>query len=45
MGDGPTHWRSWFAPTGEPPAWALVGYMVCGLVVGASLATALPEVR
>jgi hypothetical protein len=45
MGDRRTHWRSWFASTGEPPAWALVGYMVCGLVVGASLAAALPEVR
>ena len=38
-------WRSWFSSTGQPPAWPMVGYMVGGLVVGASLATALPEVR
>jgi hypothetical protein len=40
-----TGWRRWFAPTGQPPAWALVGYMVCGLVVGGSLAAALPQSR
>jgi hypothetical protein len=38
-------WRSWLAPTGAPPAWALVRYMVCGLVVGGSLGAALPEFR
>jgi hypothetical protein len=38
-------WRSWFAPTGAPPAWGLVRYMVCGLVVGGSLGAALPDVR
>jgi hypothetical protein len=38
-------WRSWFAPTGQPPAWGLVRYMVGGLVVGGALAAALPEAR
>jgi hypothetical protein len=45
MSDARAQWRSWFAPTGQPAAWAMVGYMVGGLVVGASLAAALPEVR
>src|SRR5262245_9347652 len=40
-----TGWRSWFAPTGQPPAWTLVRYMVGGLLVGGSLGAALPEVR
>jgi hypothetical protein len=30
--------QSWFASTGAPPAWALVGYMICGLFIGAALA-------
>src|SRR5262245_18259659 len=38
-------WRSWFTPTGAPPAWALVGYLACGLVVGAALSVPLPHVR
>ena len=42
---GTSGWRSWFAPTGTPPAWGLVRYMVCGLVVGGSLGAALPEFR
>lgn len=40
-----SQWRSWFTPTGAPPAWALAGYLVCGLVVGAALAAPLPQVR
>jgi MFS family permease len=40
-----TGWRSWFAPTGQPPAWVLVRYMVCGLVLGGALGAALPHVR
>jgi hypothetical protein len=40
-----SRWRSWFAPTGAPPAWGLVRYMVCGLAVGGSLGAALPEFR
>ena len=35
-----TGWRGWFAPTGQPPAWALVRYMVCGLVLGGALSPA-----
>jgi len=38
-------WRSWFAPTGQPPAWALVGYMVGGLALGGAFGAALPEIR
>ena len=37
--------RGWFAPTGTPPAWALVRYLVCGLVVGAAFGLGLPDVR
>src|SRR5262245_12207540 len=37
--------RGWFAPTGAPPAWALVRHLVCGLVVGATFGLALPELR
>jgi hypothetical protein len=40
-----SRWRSWFASTGQPPAWALVRYMVCGLVVGGALGAALPQFR
>ena len=40
-----SRWRALFAPTGTPPAWGLVRYMVCGLVVGGSLGAALPEFR
>jgi hypothetical protein len=39
----PSGWRSWFASTGQPPAWAR--YMVCGLVLGGALGGALPQVR
>jgi hypothetical protein len=28
---GRSRWRSWFASTGAPPAWALVRHLVCGL--------------
>jgi|SRR5262245_24241717 len=38
-------WRSWFAPTGQPPAWGLVRYAACGLFVGGALGAALPEFR
>jgi hypothetical protein len=41
----PERWRSWFTPTGAPPAWALVGYLACGLLVGAALSAPLPDVR
>jgi MFS family permease len=37
--------RSWFVSTGAPPAWPLVGYMVCGLVVGAAFTGLLPDFR
>jgi MFS family permease len=37
--------RGWFVSTGAPPAWALVRYMVCGLVVGAALSALLPDFR
>jgi hypothetical protein len=37
--------RGWFASTGAPPAWGMVRYMVCGLVVGAALGAALPDFR
>ena len=33
--------RGWLTSTGAPPAWGLVGYMVCGLVAGAAAALAL----
>jgi hypothetical protein len=32
-----TGWRSWFAATGQPPAWALVGYMAAGMAAVAVL--------
>src|SRR4029453_18754098 len=41
----PSGWRSWFASTGQPPAWGLVRYMAHGLVLGGGLAGALPQVR
>lgn len=37
--------RGWFAPTGAPPAWGLVRYMACGVVLGGAIGAALPEVR
>jgi Fusaric acid resistance protein-like len=43
--DRKTGWRSWLAPTGQPPAWGLVRYMVCGLVLGGAFGAALPEIR
>jgi hypothetical protein len=42
---GRSRWRSWFASTGAPPAWALVRYLVCGLAVGAAFGLALPDFR
>ena len=45
-GEAPrSRWRGWFASTGAPPAWALVRYMVGGLVVAAALSAALPHQR
>jgi MFS family permease len=38
-------WRGWFTSTGQPPAWNLVRYAACGLLAGAALSAALPEVR
>ena len=35
--------RGWFTPTGTPPAWGLVRYLVAGLVVGAALTALLPD--
>jgi hypothetical protein len=32
-----SRWRSWFASTGAPPAWPLVGYLTAGLIAGAAL--------
>jgi hypothetical protein len=40
-----TGWRSWFAGTGQPPAWALVGYMAAGLIAGVALSSPLPNFR
>jgi hypothetical protein len=40
-----SHVRGWFAPTGAPPAWGLVRYMVCGLVAGLALGSTLPHIR
>src|SRR5262245_20799999 len=37
--------RASLGPTGAPPAWALVRYLVGGLVVGGALGSALPEIR
>ena len=38
-------WREWIAPTGAPPAWGLVRYLVCGLAVGIAFSAALPHFR
>ena len=40
-----TGWRSWFASTGQPPAWALVRYMAAGLLAGVALSSPLPHFR
>ena len=40
-----SRWRKLFTSTGAPPAWGLVRYMVCGLVLGGALGAALPEFR
>jgi hypothetical protein len=40
-----SRWRSWFASTGAPPAWPLVGYLTAGLIAGAALSGALSHVR
>jgi MFS family permease len=40
-----SRWRSWFASTGAPPAWGLVIYMTCGLILGAALSGPLPDSR
>jgi len=37
--------RGWFVSTGAPPAWPMVRYMVCGLVVGAAFTGLLPDFR
>ncbi len=37
--------RGWFVSTGAPPAWPMVLYMVCGLVVGAAFTGLLPDFR
>ena len=41
----PSLWTRIFASTGQPPAWALVEYLVAGLVVGAVLGSILPHVK
>ena len=38
-------WRSWFASTGQPPAWPLVRYAAAGLFVGVAFGAALPQFR
>src|SRR5262245_46988991 len=38
-------WREWFTPTGAPPAWGLVRYLVCGLALGIAFSAALPHFR
>ena len=40
-----TGWRSWFASTGQPPAWTLVRYMAAGLLAGVALSSSLPHFR
>ena len=40
-----SRWRRWLASTGAPPAWGLVRYMVCGLLVGIALSAPLPHFR
>ena len=40
-----TRVRGWFVSTGAPPAWGMVRYMVCGLVVGAAFTGLLPDFR
>jgi MFS family permease len=41
----PSAWQRVFASTGQPPAWALVRYLLAGLIAGAALGGALPQVR
>ena len=41
----PSLWLRMFGSTGQPPAWALVEYLVAGLVVGAVLGSILPHVK
>jgi hypothetical protein len=38
----PSPWERIFTSTGQPPAWALVGYLLAGLVAGAALGGGLP---
>src|SRR5262245_36902194 len=37
--------RRWFTSTGQPPAWGLVRYAVCGLAAGIALGAGLPQFR
>ena len=41
----PTLWQRVVGSTGEPPAWPLVRYLVCGLVAGVALSAALPHFK
>src|SRR6516225_3257199 len=38
-------WRRVVTSTGQPPAWALVRYLVGGLIAGVALGAALPHFR
>jgi MFS family permease len=41
----PSLWQRIFTPTGQPPAWALVSYMVAGVIAGGALGSALPHIK
>ena len=38
-------WRRVITPTGAPPAWGLVRYLLGGIVAGVVLSAALPHFR
>jgi Fusaric acid resistance protein-like len=38
-------WRRVVTPTGQPPAWALVRYLVGGVVAGVALGSGLPHIK
>jgi hypothetical protein len=40
-GEARSRSRGRFTPTGAPPAWGLVRYLVCGLVVGTVVGCAI----
>jgi MFS family permease len=40
-----SRWREWLSPTGAPPAWGLVRYLVGGLAAGVAVSAVLPHFR